>query len=142
MLQDLARAQVDACDAVFILCNKSPPDAKHEDLQTVMACLAIGQYIHVRPDFVIHQAGGVQLTAILRLGSYATQSRRLGHMSTCQRVSPPLCSARKWRDSGMGHSPCCSGCWIWSGASCSTCKRSVLLHQGSCVNVCYSLHTT
>jgi len=46
--QDLGRAQVDACDAVFILCNKAPADAKQEDLQTVMTCLAIGQYIQVR----------------------------------------------------------------------------------------------
>ena len=47
-MQDLARTQVDSCDAVFILCNKAPESAKQEDLQTLMACLAIGQYIQVR----------------------------------------------------------------------------------------------
>jgi hypothetical protein len=46
-VQDLTRAQVDSCDAVFILCDKAPESAKQEDLQTVMACLAIGQYIQV-----------------------------------------------------------------------------------------------
>jgi hypothetical protein len=46
-VQHLTRAQVDSCDAVFILCDKAPESAKQEDLQTVMACLAIGQYIQV-----------------------------------------------------------------------------------------------
>lgn len=42
------RAQVETCDAVFVLCNKAPASAKQEDLQTVMTILAIGQYIQVR----------------------------------------------------------------------------------------------
>jgi hypothetical protein len=47
VLQDLARAHIQSCDAVFVLCNKAPADAEQEDLQTQMACLAIGQYIQV-----------------------------------------------------------------------------------------------
>lgn len=59
--QDLVRTQVEACDAVFVLCDKAPEDAKQEDLQSVMACLAIGTYIQVgrctstcRPAVVWH----------------------------------------------------------------------------------------
>lgn len=46
-MQDLTRAQLETCDAVFVLCNKAPASAKQEDLQTVMTILAIGQYIQV-----------------------------------------------------------------------------------------------
>lgn len=46
-VQDLTRAQVETCDAVFVLCNKASASAKQEDLQTVMTILAIGQYIQV-----------------------------------------------------------------------------------------------
>lgn len=42
--QDLARAQVDRADAVLIMCNKTPSDAREEDLRNVMTCLAVGQY--------------------------------------------------------------------------------------------------
>jgi hypothetical protein len=53
-LQDLARAHIESCDAVFVLCNKAPADAKQEDLQTQMACLAIGQYIQVCIHMCVH----------------------------------------------------------------------------------------
>jgi hypothetical protein len=43
-LQDLARAQVQFADAVFIMADKSPQDARQQDLQNSMACLAVGQY--------------------------------------------------------------------------------------------------
>jgi hypothetical protein len=39
---------VDTCEAVFVLCDKAPADARQEDLQTVMACLAVGQYVQHR----------------------------------------------------------------------------------------------
>jgi hypothetical protein len=42
--QDLARAQVQFADAVFIMADKSPQDARQQDLQNSMACLAVGQY--------------------------------------------------------------------------------------------------
>lgn len=43
-LQDLARAQVQFADAVFIMADKSPQDARQQDLQNSMACLAVGHY--------------------------------------------------------------------------------------------------
>ncbi|WIA10960.1 hypothetical protein OEZ85_011123 [Tetradesmus obliquus] len=41
---DLARAQVQFADAVFIMADKSPQDARQQDLQNSMACLAVGHY--------------------------------------------------------------------------------------------------
>lgn len=46
-MQDLARAHVDKADAILIMCNKTPTDAREEDLRNIMACLAAGQYIQM-----------------------------------------------------------------------------------------------